>query len=856
MDIDSGRYKKLKTSDAETTDFGMYASVAKDLESLLARQRKMLEPFLAQYSSTLAGSFKGQTKMRPVHGKDQCQIVVISDSDEEDDGDVVSLASNDGPKAPERSHCLHEDDNVVVIDYTTTFEAKPEPCVQHEEKPMGENSIKAIAGRDDREGGTAGKGQKRFDCETETKEAPSKEQKCINSEIGTKEGKGIYVGIQDDLTSKKSSSNCDFGDGLGDIWREMTLALEISRETDAGLISFHLKIVYITCGREERANSLRGISTGVEQIEEEKEEDCAHSFVLKDDLGYVCRVCGIIQKSIETILDYQWLKGTKTSRNYMSEYQRTKDGQQSEGNLLSGVNASDHHHIVSEAELFVHPRHMKQMKPHQIEGFKFLQKNLLSDEPGGCIMAHAPGSGKTFMIISFIQSFLAKYPNGRPLIILPKGIVSTWRNEFQRWQVQEIPCYDFYSLKANNRAQQLDVLKQWIDHKGILFLGYQQFSKIISDYANDKVAAACHDILLTVPTLLILDEGHTPRNKESNVLCSLAKIQTPRKVVLSGTLFQNHVKEVFNILDLVRPKFLKMDSSQAIRRRIMSRAQISSGKKLFKGNTDVSFFDVVEETLQHEADFKRKVTVIQDLREMTEKVLHYYKGDFLDELPGLVDITVFLNLTAKQKKSLENLEKLGRIESSAPESAIYLHPLLKEFSKSNTAEEKYSTLDEDELDNLVNKVNVKDGVKANFFLNLLDLCEAAGEKLLVFSQYRLPVKFLERLIMKTKGWIPGKEIFSISGESSPEHREWSTERFNTSADAKVFFGAIKACGEGISLVGASRLLILDVHMNPSVTRQAIGRAFRPGQREKYMFTGLLLLIPQKSNTTMFLLEKN
>jgi DNA repair and recombination RAD54-like protein len=58
------------------------------------------------------------------------------------------------------------------------------------------------------------------------------------------------------------------------------------------------------------------------------------------------------------------------------------------------------------------------------------------------------------------------------------------------------------------------------------------------------------------------------------------------------------------------------------------------------------------------------------------------------------------------------------------------------------------------------------------------------------------------------------------------------DRFNTSPNAKVFFGSIKACGEGISLVGASRIIILDVHLNPSVTRQAIGRAFRPGQVKK------------------------
>ena len=53
-------------------------------------------------------------------------------------------------------------------------------------------------------------------------------------------------------------------------------------------------------------------------------------------------------------------------------------------------------------DIAIHPRHEKQMRPHQLAGFHFLVKNLVSDKPGGCILAHAPGSGKTFMLISFI----------------------------------------------------------------------------------------------------------------------------------------------------------------------------------------------------------------------------------------------------------------------------------------------------------------------------------------------------------------------------------------------------------------------------------------------------------------------
>ena len=58
------------------------------------------------------------------------------------------------------------------------------------------------------------------------------------------------------------------------------------------------------------------------------------------------------------------------------------------------------------------------------------------------------------------------------------------------------------------------------------------------------------------------------------------------------------------------------------------------------------------------------------------------------------------------------------------------------------------------------------------------------------------------------------------------------DRVNNSPNAIVLFGSIKACGEGISLVGASRILKLDVHFNPSTSHQAIGRAFGPSKERK------------------------
>ncbi|KAM0855885.1 hypothetical protein ACQ4PT_049480 [Festuca glaucescens] len=608
-----------------------------------------------------------------------------------------------------------------------------------------------------------------------------------------------YSPVEEDEPMEEEDKPERESDGLEDFWNDFSLAIESSK-----------------------LDTFEEVASEKEVTKKEVDTDCNHDMRIHEDLGHVCRVCSMIVRRADTIIDYQWKKASR-SRSYFCET-RSKDADEI---AIGDVRVAEELIVL---DIAIHPRHAKHMRPHQLAGFHFLVKNLVSEKPGGCILAHAPGSGKTFMLISFIQSFLAKYPSARPLVILPKGVLGTWKREFQRWQVEDIPLYDFYSVKADKRADQLEILNSWQAKMSILFLGYTQFSQIICSDGGGTVAAACRDMLLMVPNLLIMDEGHTPRNRETNVLESLSRVQTPRKVVLSGTLFQNHVREVFNILNLVRPQFLKMERSRPIVRRIMCQVAMS-GSRISKAVADNVFTESVEETLLNDDNFVRKAHVIRSLRELTKDVLHYYKGDILEELPGLVDFSVFLKLSPKQKQIVHKLEAYENFKGSAVGAALYMHPCLSEISEVAAADRAINSTDAT-IDSLVQSINVTDGVKARFFTNILVLANSAGEKVLAFGQYILPMKFLERLLVKTKGWHVGKEIFVISGDTSPEERDLAMEQFNNSADAKVLFGSIKACGEGISLVGASRVVILDVHLNPSVTRQAIGRAFRPGQHKK------------------------
>ncbi|KAM0011093.1 putative DNA helicase chromatin remodeling SNF2 family [Helianthus debilis subsp. tardiflorus] len=616
-------------------------------------------------------------------------------------------------------------------------------------------------------------------------------------EVENTHDKGVYVGVEEDESNSQSDTNLY---GEADLWNEMSIGLESLKVISHGLYAYHHQAHALSSSSSSRSQTSffvclrQEIHPSSDQKSSEDGQECDHSYILKDDIGYVCRVCGLIQTPIDSIIEFQ---RPKSIRTYYYEGQKNRSGDAS----LDGVKLPETEFSV--LEFTVHPRHQRQMKPHQVAGFNFLLSNLVSENPGGCILAHAPGSGKTFMLISFIQSFMAKYPDARPLVILPRGILGTWKKEFLKWQVEDLPLLDMYSLKAEGRTQQLEVLKKWANQRSILFLGYQHFSSIVCDNDTKPESVNCQEILLTRPSLLILDEGHTARNKQTNIYIAIDKVQTPRKVVLSGTLYQNNVTEVFNTLNLVRPKFLKMEKSKGIKRRILSMVEFKSHTKK---DTENEFYELVKHTLLKDDNFKRKVAIIENLREMTNSVLHYYKGDLLDELPGLVDFSVFLKLTPNQVRAVSELKKVARnkpFKVSSDGSAIYVHPGLDPRLKNSGSKERNDEIDE-KIDELLENVDGTEGVKAKFFINMLRLCESAGEKLLVFGQFLLPLKFLVGLTVKTKGWSVGKQIFMITGDHDNDERELAMDR----------------------------IIILDVHLNPSVTRQAIGRAFRPGQMKR------------------------
>ncbi|KEH38935.1 chromatin remodeling complex subunit [Medicago truncatula] len=182
---------------------------------------------------------------------------------------------------------------------------------------------------------------------------------------------------------------------------------------------------------------------------------------------------------------------------------------------------------------------------------------------------------------------------------------------------------------------------------------------------------------------------------------------------------------------------------------------------------------------------------IKKFKLLMDPFVHVDKGAVLkNKLPGLRDCLVTLKAGSLHNEILKSIKRshntIFNFECKVALTSV--HPSL--FLECALSEEEKSALDKDQLEKL--RLNPHE------------------------DQLNSAFKFTE-----------GKEVLVMSGEDPPKVKQSVIHSFNDeNCQTKVLLASTKACSEGISLVGASRVVLLDVVWNPSVERQAISRAYR------------------------------
>ncbi|GER29551.1 chromatin remodeling 31 [Striga asiatica] len=602
-----------------------------------------------------------------------------------------------------------------------------------------------------------------------------------------------------------------------------------------------------------RLTSSMSDDESTEHIDESPEGRCErgeHDIVLDEQIGIVCKYCEDVLLDIKHVLPPFVLRESRRRHHY--KYYEDPDNfteSQFQGSancattLESSVHSQEGGTVLDLIPVDAH----KKLYTHQLEGLEFLWRNIAGDirmdkleerlptKGGrGCIISHAPGTGKTRLTIVFLQTFMRLYPTCLPVIIAPLSMLNTWERELKKWNVdikfhilnrkklspQESSAVYSSLLPENHKDYtRLVKLRLWMSVGGILVVSYGLFEKLAGEHyekqqqrssSNKNYNEEVRKILLELPGLLVMDEGHTARSEQSLMWNTLRKVKTKRRVMLSGTPFQNNFTELHNTFCLVNPSFARK-------------------RKL-----------LVNDWLDPD-DLKK-------LRLEMEPFVHTYQGSILEKnLPGLKDCLILLKPTDLQKELLGEISRsenfLGQDHLT---SLISVHPSLVARRRKFSNHKRM-------LEGLESDPDA--GVKARFLIKLIQLSGQVGEKVLVFSQFIPPLRHIMSLVTRHLSWAEGREVMYLDGDIKMNERQRVIDSFNDERGrAKVMLASRGACSEGINLVGASRVVLLDVVWNPSVERQAICRAYRLGQ-EKVVHV-YRLLIQEEVNKYARQLEKD
>lgn len=202
---------------------------------------------------------------------------------------------------------------------------------------------------------------------------------------------------------------------------------------------------------------------------------------------------------------------------------------------------------------------LKKLKPHQVDGVKFMWdacfETIKESQKGpgsGCILAHCMGLGKTLQVVTLSHTLLINSRRTgieRVLVISPLSTVNNWAREFVHWMAfahrKNIEVYDISRFK--DKPTRIFKLNEWFEEGGVCILGYDMYRILANEKAKGlrkKQREQLQQALVEPgPDLVVCDEGHLLKNEKTSISKAVTRMRSKRRIVLTGTPLQNNLKE-------------------------------------------------------------------------------------------------------------------------------------------------------------------------------------------------------------------------------------------------------------------------------------------------------------------------
>ncbi|MBW0478472.1 hypothetical protein O181_018187 [Austropuccinia psidii MF-1] len=491
---------------------------------------------------------------------------------------------------------------------------------------------------------------------------------------------------------------------------------------------------------------------------------------------------------------------------------------------LLGIQKPGEPKEIKKVPVVLDPRLAKILRPHQIEGVKFLYRcttGLIEQGANGCIMADEMGLGKTLQCISLLWTLLKQSPvAGQPtiekaIVACPSSLVKNWANEFDKW----LGPGAVHPLAVDGKQSKADLLtnvRKWVSAAGrrvpqpVMIVSYETLrGTLVEELGNTPIG------------LILCDEGHRLKNADNQTYSALNGIKCQRRVILTGTPIQNDLSEYFALLNFANPNYLG-DRAQF---RKTYELPILRGRDSDSSPAEVS----LAESKLKELTTRVQKFIIRRTNDLLSKYLPVKYEHVVFCAPSSFQLDLYRHFI-----NSPDLQKLLRGVGCQPLKMLGIlrklcnHPDLLDLGQDIPGSEKYFPEGYRSKDPRAQSRPDLSGKMIVLERFLHKIRTETTDKIVLISNFTQTLDVIEKMCRERR-W----GSLRLDGTMQITKRQKLVDRFNDSESKEfIFLLSSKAGGCGINLIGANRLVLFDPDWNPASDQQALARVWRDGQKKE------------------------
>lgn len=422
----------------------------------------------------------------------------------------------------------------------------------------------------------------------------------------------------------------------------------------------------------------------------------------------------------------------------------------------------------------------KELKDYQLQGVKFfLAVNR-------CILGFEAGLGKTLTAINCMKTINAK----KVLVVCPSYLKYNWEDEINKWS-------NYSSTIINGTANQRE--EGYKEYKkldnNILIVNYEQIRYKVTKGENNKVTnkeIKIHkDVLEPIWDLIIMDECHRLKGRDSQVSEGMLKLKSKGKLMLTGTPINKCESEIWKLL------------------RVLDKQRFTSYWKFaeYYCNVEDGFYGKEIKGLKKPDEYSKL---------LNRYMLRKKKEDVID-LPSKIIKTIKVDLSPKQLKIYKQAEK----EYLNPKGDV-IESDVEKFIRLNQIVQNPAILDGQNVSSLTDTaIEILQDNEGKFIIG----CVFIGMSELVYETI--------------KKNFPKRDVYLVNGTINTKDRYETIEKWKKSRDS-IIVTTIRAMSEGLNLDICDNMMYLDYDWSNVANSQFSNRIHRMTSTRSKMYYHLIV----------------